>query len=193
MYFLFIGSLNLRDCEIALKQTDVYSLGLVIWELAMRCKDFYNTDKIPEYKTAYEIELGSGPTFDQMRNLVLQQKARPKFPEDILNFDDNLMTIRDMCQDLWDHDPDARISSSCVEDRLQEMFLSLVSIDQSPTTSRCIAGFISEMRMTDNYVYQLEDRIQSSEIEMDNSTQLMIETQDLNGKEYENNDDVSFL
>jgi hypothetical protein len=189
--------LNLRDCEIALKQTDVYSLGLVIWELAMRCKDFYNTDNVPDYKSAYELELGSGPTFDQMRNLVLQQKARPKFPEDTLNFDENLLTIKDMCQDLWDHDPDARISSSCVEDRLKEMALSLIPMDQSPTTSRGFAGFVKEIRMTDNYVYQFEDRMHSSDIELNNSTQNMIETQDIKGKDFdtinvknENNDDM---
>jgi hypothetical protein len=183
--FIHLGSLNLRDCEIALKQTDVYSLGLVLWELTMRCKDFYNIEEIPDYKPAYEDELGSGPTFDQMRNLVLQQKARPKFPEDIMNFDENLLTMKDMCSDLWDHDPDARISSSCVEDRLKIMSLSLIPMDQSPTTSRGFAGFLNEMRMTDNYVYQLEERMQSSEIELNNSTQNMIETQDTTQKDFD--------
>ena len=38
---LLEGALNLRDCESALKQADVYALGLVIWELSRRCRDLY--------------------------------------------------------------------------------------------------------------------------------------------------------
>lgn len=163
------GSVNLRDCEIALKQIDVYSLGLVIWELAMRCKDFYKIEDIPEYRSAYEAELGSCPNFDQMRNLVLQQSARPKFSETDLNFDDNLCLVRDICQDLWDHDPDARVSSSCVEDRMMEMALELVPADLSPTTSRPLAVFIEEMRMTD---FTYTSKIKDTDIELDNSTKL---------------------
>ncbi len=35
------GAVNLRDCEASLKQIDVYSLGLVLWEIASRCSDLY--------------------------------------------------------------------------------------------------------------------------------------------------------
>lgn len=38
---VFDGAVNLRDCEASLKQIDVYSLGLVIWEIASRCVDLY--------------------------------------------------------------------------------------------------------------------------------------------------------
>lgn len=161
------GSVNLRDCEIALKQIDVYSFGLVIWELAMRCKDFYKTGEVPEYKSAYEDELGSCPNFDQMRNLVLQQSARPKFSDE-LNYDENLCIVRDICQDLWDHDPDARVSSNCVEDRLKQMSLSLIPADLSPKTARSFAVFIDETRMKDSLYYT--SKIEDSEIELDNST-----------------------
>lgn len=167
------GSVNLRDCENALKQIDVYSLGLVIWELAMRCKDFYKTSDIPEYKAAYEDELGSCPNFDQMRNLVLQQNARPKFSDD-LNNDENLCVVRDICQDLWDHDPDARVSSSCIEDRLQQLALALIPADLSPKTARSFAVFIDETRMKDSMYYT--SKIEDSEIELDNSTRVRSES-----------------
>ncbi|KAG8222924.1 hypothetical protein J437_LFUL000218, partial [Ladona fulva] len=36
------GAVNLRDCESSLKQIDVYALGLVLWETAMRCSDIYS-------------------------------------------------------------------------------------------------------------------------------------------------------
>lgn len=35
------GSVNLRDCETALKQVDVYTLGLLYWETFMRCSDLF--------------------------------------------------------------------------------------------------------------------------------------------------------
>lgn len=35
------GAVNLRDCEAALKQVDVYALGLLYWECFMRCTDLF--------------------------------------------------------------------------------------------------------------------------------------------------------
>lgn len=35
------GAVNLRDCESALKQVDVYALGLLYWETFMRCADLF--------------------------------------------------------------------------------------------------------------------------------------------------------
>lgn len=35
------GAVNLRDCESALKQVDMYALGLLYWETFMRCTDLF--------------------------------------------------------------------------------------------------------------------------------------------------------
>lgn len=35
------GAVNLRECEASLKQIDIYAMGLVFWEIAMRCTDLY--------------------------------------------------------------------------------------------------------------------------------------------------------
>lgn len=35
------GAVNLRDCEAALKQVDVYSLGLLYWECFRRCSHLF--------------------------------------------------------------------------------------------------------------------------------------------------------
>ena len=35
------GAVNLRECEASLKQIDIYALGLVFWEVGMRCSDLY--------------------------------------------------------------------------------------------------------------------------------------------------------
>ena len=40
------GAVNLRDCEASLKQIDVYALGLVVWEMSMRCSDLFQGSSI---------------------------------------------------------------------------------------------------------------------------------------------------
>lgn len=115
------GAVNLRDCETSLKQIDVYSLGLVLWELCMRCQDFYPPEMpTPPYKAPYEAEIGVHPSFDQMRSLVLQHKARPMFPA-FWGGGLAAHASKEICEDLWDCDPDARLTSLCVEERLIEI------------------------------------------------------------------------
>ncbi|XP_058122241.1 bone morphogenetic protein receptor type-2 [Anopheles ziemanni] len=115
------GAVNLRDCESALKQIDVYTLALVLWELANRCEDFFPEDiPVPEYRAPYEEYVGSNPSFEQMQVLVSRNKARPTFP---LHFGQGLVTqiVRDTCEDCWDHDAEARLTAMCVQERLQEI------------------------------------------------------------------------
>jgi serine/threonine protein kinase len=53
------GAVNLRDCESSLKQIDVYALGLVLWELASRCSDLYQSGaETPPYRLPFEAEVG---------------------------------------------------------------------------------------------------------------------------------------
>lgn len=115
------GAVNLRDCEMSLKQIDVYSLGLVLWELCMRCQDFYPPEMpTPTYRAPYEAEIGIHPTFDQMRALVLQHKARPLFPPQ-WGGGTAAIALKEVCEDCWDPDAEARLTSLCVEERLIEI------------------------------------------------------------------------
>ena len=52
------GAVNLRDCETALKQVDMYAMALVLWELASRCSDPYQGMDVPPYRLPYEAEIG---------------------------------------------------------------------------------------------------------------------------------------
>ncbi|XP_073840824.1 kinase protein wishful thinking [Musca autumnalis] len=117
---LLEGAVNLRDCETSLKQMDVYALGLVLWEVATRCSDFYPTGQpTPPYKAPYELEVGSHPSFDQMQSLVVRHKARPLFPAG-WGGGPAVKLIRDTCEDCWDHDAEARLTSLCAEERMHE-------------------------------------------------------------------------
>lgn len=35
------GVVNLRECEVLLKEIDVYVMLVVLWEIVMRCFDIY--------------------------------------------------------------------------------------------------------------------------------------------------------
>lgn len=124
------GAVNLRDCETALKQVDIYSLGLVLWELYTRCHEFYSLDEpMPTYKQPYEMEIGKMPSLEQMQILVSRQKVRPKFST-AWKRNVSAKIAKDTCEDCWDHDPDARLTALCVEERLREISTHRL---QSPT------------------------------------------------------------
>ena len=75
------GSGNLADCRMALTQVDVYSLGLVFWEIGTRCHDLYQGLPTPVYQLPYELQLGLHPTFEDMQVAVSRNKTRPPFPD----------------------------------------------------------------------------------------------------------------
>lgn len=115
------GAVNLRDCETSLKQIDVYSLGLVLWELCLRCHDWYPVEQsVPPYKAPYEDDIGPHPTFAQMQVLVAKRKARPLFPA-TWGGGAGAKLARETCEDCWDNDAEARLTSRCVEERFHEI------------------------------------------------------------------------
>lgn len=134
------GAVNLRDCETALKQIDIYSLGLVLWELCTRCEDWYPSGcEPPPYAAPYEAEIGKSPSFEQMQVLVSRHKARPQFP---LHWGGGTAAkiAKETCEDCWDHDAEARLTALCAEERLHELskFEPKNSTTQCETMSRQI-------------------------------------------------------
>lgn len=116
------GAVNLRECETALKQIDVYALGLVLWELCTRCADWYPADvETPAYQAPYEAEVGKHPSFEQMQILVARHKVRPSFAAAWGGAAASARLARETCEDCWDHDSEARLTSLCAEERMLEL------------------------------------------------------------------------
>ncbi|XP_041662726.1 bone morphogenetic protein receptor type-2-like [Cheilinus undulatus] len=117
------GALNLRDCEAALKQVDVYALGLLYWESFRRCSHLFPGEAVPEYQLAFQAELGNHPSFEEMQILVAREKYRPRFPEAWKENSLALRSLKETMEDCWDQDAEARLTAQCAEERLAELVL----------------------------------------------------------------------
>ncbi|XP_065211774.1 activin receptor type-2A [Planococcus citri] len=107
---------------------DTYAFGLVLWELASRCSSFYQ-DPVPVYKLPFEAEIGVHPSLEDMQEIVVQQKRRPIIKQSWLNHP-GFAILNSCIEECWDHDPEARISASCVMER----FLEHIKFSESPST-----------------------------------------------------------
>ncbi|XP_060516578.1 activin receptor type-2A isoform X2 [Cylas formicarius] len=113
------GAVNLCDCGSALKQIDVYALGLVLWELGTRCVDTQNAEPSP-YCPPFFKETGENPTLEQMQTLVSRRKVRPLWP---VSWKDTAAArlLCETAEDCWDQDAEARLTSLCVVERFLEL------------------------------------------------------------------------
>lgn len=112
------GILNLRDSPVALRQVDMYAFGLVLWELASRCSDLYYLGRVPDYQLPYQKEAGLNPSFCEMQTLVAKKNARPLFPADWKKDFAVVSFIKAMLEELWDTDPEGRLTCGCAAERL---------------------------------------------------------------------------
>ena len=111
------GAINFsRD---AFLRIDMYACGLVLWELATRC----NVLGPPQdYKHPFEAEASPHPSLEEISDLVVSRKVRPEIRK-AWRAHAGLSVLCETIEECWDHDAEARLSSSCVVERLQHMKL----------------------------------------------------------------------
>ncbi|XP_074835857.1 anti-Muellerian hormone type-2 receptor [Carettochelys insculpta] len=114
-------SLDLQDWGRALKQADVYSLGLVLWEILTRCSVLSPGCGVSPFQLAYETELGSSPTYGQLRRLAVDERRRPAIPNSWSGAGQVSICLRELLEDCWDPDPEARLTAECTHQRLQRL------------------------------------------------------------------------
>ncbi|XP_069580818.1 anti-Muellerian hormone type-2 receptor-like [Brachyistius frenatus] len=110
------GSVNISS-SCFLMQGDVYALGLLIWEVLMRCSDLFKGHVVPHHLLPYESELGADVTRERLVLLVSHLDRRPSVPEHWELLPQGA-ALTELLTDCWDGDPDARLSAHCVLDRL---------------------------------------------------------------------------
>ncbi|XP_066993322.1 activin receptor type-2A isoform X2 [Anabrus simplex] len=107
------GAINFsRDSFLRI---DMYACGLVLWELASRCTA--QEGPIGEYMLPFEEEVGQHPTLEDMQECVVQKKVRPAIKETWRKHS-GLLAFCDTIEECWDHDAEARLSASCVMERV---------------------------------------------------------------------------
>lgn len=165
-------SINLRPTESLLKQADVYSLGLILWEIASRCTDLYQGIDVPSYKLPYEHEIGLTPTLDQMRLLVNKHKARPLFPDIWKDSNFAIRLLKETITECWDHEPDARLTSLCIDERISEL-PTLWKRHKMETLSSCyvIAAFLQEHSNKVDFDNRINNQKISTESDKENQQQ----------------------
>uniref|UniRef100_A0A8C9RNP9 Serine/threonine-protein kinase receptor n=1 Tax=Scleropages formosus TaxID=113540 RepID=A0A8C9RNP9_SCLFO len=117
------GYVNLQSGR-GLMQGDVYSLGLLLWELWRRCSDLYRGDPVPEHHLPYEAELGPNPSLNDLLLFVSEKRERPLLPKEWERFSQVFSDMKDTLEDCWDHDPEARLTAQCAADRITALSLN---------------------------------------------------------------------
>ncbi|MCJ8737203.1 hypothetical protein PDJAM_G00021270 [Pangasius djambal] len=115
------GCVNLSSGRCLL-QGDVYSLGLLLWELLMRCSDLCKDSPVPDHMLPYEMELGRSPSLEDLLTFVLEKRLRPSIPHLWTRVSQGL-PLHELLEDCWDHDADARLTAECVANRLASLTL----------------------------------------------------------------------
>ncbi|CAH8600890.1 Activin receptor type-2A, variant 2 [Schistosoma haematobium] len=114
----------------AFLRIDIYAMGLVFWELMMRCccgSSKNATIHITSYLAPYEIELGPQPSMEALQRWVAHAKQRPKFNPQWAS-DGGLCTLWETIEECWDQDAEARLSAGCVTKRLTTLLrLSVIN------------------------------------------------------------------
>uniref|UniRef100_A0A3P9KBB8 TGF-beta receptor type-2 n=1 Tax=Oryzias latipes TaxID=8090 RepID=A0A3P9KBB8_ORYLA len=107
---------NLEDLE-AFKQMDIYSMALVLWEMASRCDVI---EEVKAYEPAFGSKVCEQPCVDSMRDLVLRDRGRPDIPSAWTQHQ-GMSVFCSTITECWDHDPEARLTAHCVVERFNAM------------------------------------------------------------------------
>ncbi|XP_071397066.1 TGF-beta receptor type-2-like isoform X3 [Centroberyx affinis] len=107
--------INLENIE-SFKQTDVYSMALVLWEITSRCNAI---GEVKEYEPPFG-KVREHPCVESMKDSVLRDRGRPEIPNSWINHP-GIQLVCATIDECWDHDPEARLTAQCVAERLSDM------------------------------------------------------------------------
>jgi len=126
---LLDGSINEKLFD-EWKRADVYSLGLVYWELARRCS---NSPICQEYQMPYYDSVPSDPSIEEMREVVCVQKRRPSQPDEWAS-DAALKVLTKLMKECWFENSTSRLTALRVKKTL-----SLINTDTAQEGARVSA------------------------------------------------------
>ncbi|KAK8396963.1 hypothetical protein O3P69_005154 [Scylla paramamosain] len=110
------------SCFESLKMADMYSFGLVLWEIARRCASESGSKYllVDEYQLPYGDLVPPDPSFDDMHEVVCKRGLRPDIP---LRWSCNevFKTMSKVTQECWHAIPAARLTALRVKKTLYRL------------------------------------------------------------------------
>lgn len=102
---------------------DIYSVGLVFWEMARRCVTTIPGTKstaCEDYALPYHDMVPSDPSFDDMYEVVCTQKIRPPIPERWQE-EEILQVLSKIMAECWHPKPTARLTALRIKKTLSKI------------------------------------------------------------------------
>ncbi|EEC01733.1 activin receptor type II, putative, partial [Ixodes scapularis] len=121
----------------AFLRIDMYACALVLWELVPTL--VRRTGPVDEYMLPFEEEVGQHPTLEDMQEAVVNKKVRPRI-KDHWRKHQGLALLGDTIEECWDHDAEARLSASCVEERISFLYKTVPPTPSGEPPLRCSAA-----------------------------------------------------
>ncbi|XP_060778258.1 TGF-beta receptor type-2 isoform X2 [Neoarius graeffei] len=108
--------INLENIE-SFKQTDVYSMALVLWEITSRCNAI---GEVKDYEPPFGSKVREHPCVESMKDNVLRDRGRPEISSNWTKHP-GVALVCATINECWDQDPEARLTAQCVAERFREM------------------------------------------------------------------------
>uniref|UniRef100_A0A673CHR3 Serine/threonine-protein kinase receptor n=1 Tax=Sphaeramia orbicularis TaxID=375764 RepID=A0A673CHR3_9TELE len=96
---------------------DIYSFGLILWEIARRC---VSGGILEEYQLPYHDLVPTDPSYEDMREVVCIKRLRPSFPNRWTS-DECLRQMGKLMTECWAHNPASRLTALRVKKTLAKM------------------------------------------------------------------------
>ncbi|XP_069472505.1 activin receptor type-1C isoform X2 [Ambystoma mexicanum] len=109
-------TMNMQIFE-SFKRADIYSLGLVYWEIARRCSI---GGAIDEHQLPYFDMVPSDPSLEDMRKVVCEQKLRPIIPNRWQSFE-ALRVMGRLMRECWYANSTARLTALRIKKSISQI------------------------------------------------------------------------
>jgi len=121
-------SLNTQHFD-SWKRADVYSLGLVFWEMGRRCSG--GGILAEEFQLPYYDVVPSDPSLDDMKGVVCDKKIRPTCPNRWHASELILKPLSKLMKECWYENPGARLTALRIKKSIGEILKKLKMEDNS--------------------------------------------------------------
>lgn len=141
------GSLNL-DCFENLRRTDIYALGLILWEI---CKRMTFDGISEEFRIAYADVVPREPSEQDMKKIVVDDIFRPTIPNK-WSTDPVLSGMSRIMKECWHHNANVRLPILNVRKKIKKIMDDnkdkLKTIDEDEEEKKLTNSNLNEERST---------------------------------------------